>query len=409
MVFNKYLPFALLFFFLNTTGLPHGLTLMTLLSPLLYVWVIYKQQKEPLWPFLLLLLPFVVMHLINGVDIFVYIQSLLNIIAVYIFARAFYICAQEITDWNKIIYPLLTVVIILCIIAIPLYFTKWYWLMWIDQYLTEGFDSFRRLRLFTYEASYFAVLFTPIFFYCFLQIILKQNKYPIGALIPMLLLPLVLSFSMGVIACLAVCISLMFLLYPMSLLKRKTVVNSLITFFSVIIFALAFMIIFFPDNPLFVRVENILTGHDSSGKGRTSDAFLLVNKMIRLKSECWGIGFGQIKILGEDIVRNYYHYDENYAITIPNASAETLAVTGWIGWTIRLVIQVFLFFFTKVWRNYYRFLLFTFIFIYQFTGSFITSQIEYVIWIMAFSNIFPGFDVFKPAFDRATIKTLKNE
>jgi hypothetical protein len=45
-----------------------------------------------------------------------------------------------------------------------------------------------------------------------------------------------------------------------------------------------------------------------------------------------------------------------------------------------------------VWRNYYRLLLFTFIFIYQFTGSFITNVAEYVIWIMAFTPVFREFD-----------------
>ncbi len=154
----------------------------------------------------------------------------------------------------------------------------------------------------------------------------------------------------------------------------------------------------------------MVAGHDSSGKGRTSDAFMLVKRMIMLKSECWGIGFGQIKVLGEDIVRNYYHYDEHYAITIPNASAETLAVTGWIGWWLRLLISLFLFVYTRVWRNYYRFLLFTFIFIYQFTGSYFTSQIEYIIWVLAFSNLFPYFNVYhSEAILPPAINSLKHE
>jgi hypothetical protein len=46
-----------------------------------------------------------------------------------------------------------------------------------------------------------------------------------------------------------------------------------------------------------------------------------------------------------------------------------------------------------VWTNYYRLLLFLFVFIYQFTGSFITNVAEYVIWILAFTNTFHQFDV----------------
>jgi len=60
---------------------------------------------------------------------------------------------------------------------------------------------------------------------------------------------------------------------------------------------------------------------------------------------------------------------------------------------LRLIIEIALFFHTKVWRNYYRLLLFFFVFIYQFTGSFITNVAEYVIWILAFTNIFHQFDV----------------
>ncbi len=54
-----------------------------------------------------------------------------------------------------------------------------------------------------------------------------------------------------------------------------------------------------------------------------------------------------------------------------------------------------LFVYTKVWRNYYRLLLFVFVFIYQFTGSFITNIAEYVIWIMVFTTVFKEYDVEK--------------
>ena len=83
-------------------------------------------------------------------------------------------------------------------------------------------------------------------------------------------------------------------------------------------------------------------------------------------------------------------------VTIPNAAAETLTIFGWIGFILRITVEIFFFFFTKVWSNYYRLLLFSFIFIYQFTGSFITNIAEYVIWILAFTNVFHQFDVYKP-------------
>jgi hypothetical protein len=153
------------------------------------------------------------------------------------------------------------------------------------------------------------------------------------------------------------------------------------------------LVLFFRQNPFFTRIRNIFSGQDSSGKGRTVEAFLLANKILQEKNEYWGIGLGQIKIAGDNIIRNYYLYNMDITVTIPNAAAETLAIFGWMGFMLRITVEIFLFFYTRVWTNYYRMLLFFFIFIYQFTGSFITNIAEYVIWILAFTNIFHQFDV----------------
>ena len=40
MTVNKYLPFAFIYFFINTLGLPLGLTYTAILSPFFYWWVI---------------------------------------------------------------------------------------------------------------------------------------------------------------------------------------------------------------------------------------------------------------------------------------------------------------------------------------------------------------------------------
>jgi hypothetical protein len=155
------------------------------------------------------------------------------------------------------------------------------------------------------------------------------------------------------------------------------------------------LVLFFRQNPVFTRLTNILKGQDSSGRGRTTEAFILAQRILEQKNEVFGIGLGQIKILGENIIRDYYFYFKDITVTIPNATAETLAIFGWAGLIIRFSLEIFLFFHTKVWRNYYRLSLFLFVFIYQFTGSFITNVAEYVIWILAFTNVFPQFDVLR--------------
>jgi len=97
--------------------------------------------------------------------------------------------------------------------------------------------------------------------------------------------------------------------------------------------------------------------------------------------------------MGADIIREYYLYYTNAKTAIPNAVAETIAVFGWVGVAVRIFLQFFFFYHTKVWRNYYRLILFLFIFVYQFTGSFLTNLAEYVIWILAFTNIFDQFNI----------------
>jgi len=112
-----------------------------------------------------------------------------------------------------------------------------------------------------------------------------------------------------------------------------------------------------------------------------------------LKSLFWGSGLGQTKLLGGELWKEVYH--QAYAmneIAIPNAVAETLAVFGIVGVLIRLGLEIHFFLRTRVYNNHYRLALFIFMFIYQFTGSFIFNIAEYAIWILAFNNVFEEFD-----------------
>jgi hypothetical protein len=395
MKINRYFPFAFVYFFINSFALPFGLTFTALLSPVFYRWVVVKRRSEIIIPFFVLLSPFVIAHLVNGVNFSSYVISILNFAAVYIFCQAFYTFLIACHDKEKIFRRLLLINFILCIIAIPLYFTSWDTVLWMKNALTEGVKDFKRLKLFTYEASFYATLFTPLFFYFLWQICLKQNKINSWALLIMLALPFILSFSMGVIACIMMAAFLTYLIYVKRLTRKKRV-RTLLSIVAVISLLILGVLWLFPDNTIFTRLENIITGHDTSGKGRTSDAFILAGQMLEKKSEIWGVGAGQVKIIGADIVKSYYLYDLGYdKIAIPNAAAETLAIFGWVGFCARILIEIFLFFYTKIWMNYYRLALFFFIFFYQFTGSFITNVAEYVIWIIAFTPAFPQFNVIK--------------
>ena len=403
MTINKYFPFALLYFFLNSLGLPFGLTYTALLAPFFYWWVLNTRKKEVLLPFFTLLFPIVFIQ-VNwvGVDTRAYIISLVNLTAVYIFCQGFYTFLKNCRDHELIFKKLLVINFILCLIAIPFYFSSWSSLFWINQSLTKNIDDFKRLRIFTYEASYYATLLVPLFLFFFLKIVLRQNRANAWLLLLMIVLPYILSFSIGVISTLLIAMFIVFVFYFGRLIKRRRVVNLMILCSAIVIPALAAAIVFFPDNIVWLRLQNIFSGVDSSGKGRTYEAFYLAMKILALKSTMWGIGPGQIKIIGTEIIKDFYLYPVDYkTVAIPNATAETLAVFGLAGLFFRLMVEIFLFFYTQVWKNYYRFLLFLFIFLYQFSGSFLTNTAEYVIWILAFTNVFTQFDVKQRAQDWA--------
>jgi hypothetical protein len=391
---NKYFPFAFIYFFINSLALPFGLTYMASLAPLFYVWILLVRKKEILWPFIIILLPFIIIH-ITFVEpvIKIYAVSLLNLLLVYIFCQAVYTFLIVCTDIEKIFRGILIINFIACLIAIPLYFTPYFSILWDEQNITEGVGILRRLRLFTYEPSYYALLFVPIFFFFLLQYFFRLNKIRGSLLLLMLFLPYLLSFSIGVMGSILLAVFFTWIIYFKRLTSKKRIANAIITTSVSFTSVLLILILFFRHNPIFTRIANIFAGKDTSGKGRTVDAFHLAGKMLNEKNEYWGIGLGQIKIIGDDIISSYYLYNMDFTATIPNAAAETLAIFGWVGFLLRILVELFLFFYTRVWTNYYRLLLFLFIFIYQFTGSFITNIAEYVIWILAFTNVFHQFDV----------------
>jgi hypothetical protein len=395
MAMNKYLPFAFLYFFFNSLALPFGLTYTALLAPLFYWWMLGVRKKDILIPFLALIFPIVFLQVVYvGVEDRVYFSSLMNLLTVYIFCQAVYTFLKICRTGEVIFRKVLIVNFIFCLLAIAFYFTPWAEFFWMRQALTTGVDDFLRLKLFTYEPSYYATLFVPIFFFFLLQVVLRQNRMNTWLLLFFIGLPLILSFSLGVIVAILLSVLIASGLYVRRLLSKWRIIRFIVVVATILIPFVIIAAEFFPNNIVFLRLQNILLGNDSSGKGRTYEAFYLALQIIALKSHFWGIGLGQIKVIGTNVIKDFYLYTVDYkTVAIPNATAETLAIFGFAGLTARLGMEAVLFFYTKVWANYYRLLLFLFMFIYQFSGSFITNTAEYVIWILAFTNVFKQFDV----------------
>lgn len=396
MKVNKHFPFAFIYFVVNSVGLPFGLLYTTLLTPFFYIWMVLKGKRLIIFRFFLFALPFIIIHLVNGVDLKVYVTSLLLIISVYIFGYALYTLISKGATLEGVFKKIAVVNLILTFVAIALLTTPYrevLWLNWTFSFSGANFESIPRLKMLTYEPSYYATLLVPLFAFFFIKHVLKQ--YPRNGFLNLLivLFPLVLSFSFGVISGLILAIAILFLInLPLVLTKKKLFYSFLaLTVLSLIIFTV--LITFYADNPFFVRLTAFLSGSDQSGRGRTTEAFQLGYLIAKEKSIWWGVGSGQLKIVGDPIIKAFYGYTTDYGqVSIPNAFAETLALYGFVGVGLRLFLEVYLFFKTSVLSNYFRTLLFVYIFIYQFTGSFTTNIAEYVIWILAFSNVFPQFD-----------------
>lgn len=275
----------------------------------------------------------------------------------------------------------------------PLFYQQWFW--YINK-LTVGFDKFPRLALFTYEASYYSLLLIPVWYYYILKFSFNQIHHHKWITLLLITVPMIMSLSFGVIGATFFTAMILCIVFLRRLLKYKRAFWTISFALLVLIAALCLLFYFMPDNALFARLENIVSGKDTSTNGRVKDSFTMAWRIAGLKSLLFGAGLGQIKIMAVEVVGRYYNYwGVLPRYDIPNAMGETLAIFGIAGVVLRLFLETWLFFKTRVFSNYYRLSLFIFVFIYQFTGSFITNIVEYVIWILAFSDVFPQFEIRK--------------
>ena len=392
---NRYLPIAVLYFFLNSFLLPHGLLYTALLTPFFLVWLYNSYVFNYVWLFFLVSIPYAAIHLMNGIEPISYLKSYALIFTVFVFSLSFYqflrVCKTLPALFKSIVLiNLFFVLIALFTLTIP----KLQSLFWHVSEITPGVEAFKRLKMLTYEASYYSFLLVPIALYYYLKMLLLSlpNRWFVFWLIT---IPLLLSLSFGVIA--AILLTLILLIcsdIKVLTFRRKfpLYVISGVIFFCCLLFVL---IHFFPNNIIFVRISNIFQGRDTSFSGRTFDSLYLGWKLAEQKSILFGCGPGQIKIVGIDLFRDYYNYAyfTPQQVAVPNSFGDTLATFGLSGVIIKLSLEAYFFFKTRVYTNFYRLSLFLFIFVYQFTGSYLTNIAEYVIWIMAFfPPLFKEFD-----------------
>jgi hypothetical protein len=392
---NKYLPVAVLYFFFNSVFLPLGLLYTSILAPFFLFWVYNQKRPSGLGHFLILTLLFACIHFYNGVNPVYYLQSYLLLLATFIFCVAFYVFISKIRDLRRLFKDLLLINAFLVLLALTfLAIPGLRDIVWYNNPITNGVKDVLRLRLFTYESSYYSTLLAPIvLYYCLKVMILKPLQK--WLILFMSTIPVLLSLSFGVILSLIVAIGSVYLSDLRLLTENRKAIRRVIFFGVLVVLGSIILYKVSPGNVLFKRLANVFGGKDTSFKGRTTDSFFIAWQIAKMRSILFGCGLGQIKVLGVDVLRHFYQ-SNTYTVAntaIPNVLAETLATFGLAGLFLRLGTEVYFFFRTKVYRNYYRLSLFVFIFIYQFTGSYLTNIAEYVIWILAFTpGLFPEFD-----------------
>jgi hypothetical protein len=395
---SKYSLLAHLYFFFNSVLLPKGLLFTNILSPVFYYNLIRDKRKTYFFQFALFLITYDSIHLYFGVDPQSFIISNGLFISTYFCVVSFYHFVNNYDHLARLFKQIVITNAVFAAIAIPFFFfpkeyQEWFW--YVNK-LTKGLAEFPRLALFTYEASYYSLLLIPVFYYYILKFIfntLVGNKWFILAMVGV---PMLMSLSFGVLGATLLTALILFLIFIKRVFVSRRAFYTIISIITLVTTVTVFLLIYFPENALFVRLRNISEGADTSANGRTVDSFTMAWRIIDIKNIYFGAGLGQIKIMVADVVHKYYNYWGKFPrYDIPNAIGETLAIFGVVGVVFRLFLEFWLFFRTRVYTNYYRLALFIFVFIYQFTGSFITNIVEYVIWILAFSNVFEQFNITK--------------
>lgn len=385
--------YAVVYFFFNSFLLPHGLLYTTLLTPVMiyYLFKIGKLRKLAFWGLLFLIpIPF---QLATGVELKGYAISTIMILSVLTLLLTSYCIVSENEDtFEKVfkkVFIINSVFVAVAILIFPISPIRG--LLWYDEILTKGLELIPRLKLFTYEASYYSLIIMPVFLYFILRVLMGLEKH--SMLISLsIIASLLLSLSFGVIGALMIAFLVGVIVYwkRASVFLRRFVVLGSISFLIIIVLIL----IIWPQNPIYFRVDNIFRGEDTSAMGRLIYSFMFAKDIILMYDPIFGIGPGQIKIIAHDMIVNHYEYHGDLAeiVRIPNSMAEVLAIYGIYGFAIKLFVEVYFFFRFKIARNLYSLILFLFIFLYQFTGSFISNAAEIVTWAFVFGLRFSEFE-----------------
>jgi hypothetical protein len=381
LTIHRYLPFAILYFFLNSVGLPTGLFFTTILSPLLYVGLYCKGKRWITFWFLLCLSPFVLAHFSQGVySPYFYARSTALLWTAYVTVFALFGALLHDADLERLFDELILVNFVVCLIAIPLIVTPARKVVWDNVGGVEGAGHFYRLKLLTSEPSAYSSLMVPLVIFATLRLMRMPNKRHLIYLL-MIAFPFLICQSFGGISGVSIGIGVATLVSFRHLLPgRKSLIllGTLASFLALLLLT---------PNPVSRRLLQVVTGQDSSAHSRTIFSFIVAYTVAGSKSLLWGAGLGQGKTI--DVSDLGLGFDVGI---IPNAVAGTFAELGIVGMVVRFAAEGILFFKTRVYANPFRLAIFIATFGFQLSGSYLDNVQEGLMWCFAFGPFFPEMD-----------------
>ena len=382
---HKLLPVAVLYFFFNSAGLPIGVFYTAMLSPFFYLWLYLEGKRWLTLKFLACLSPFIIMQVLHGLDSRLYYsRSIILLWTVYITVYAFCWALLKCRNVERLFEELMVLNFCAAMAALVILFTPAELLLW-NINLTEltGLGGWApRLKLLTSEPSVYGQLMVPLMIFAILRLFKEPSRrnFMYAGLI---VIPLVLSQSFGALSICTAGLGVAVLFKSRRVLRRR---NSILILGLGIFLLIGLVMV---PNPISRRVSQVASGADSSTQVRTVGAFIEAYKIAESRSIWWGVGPGQAKLYDVPSVLRALGFTN---AVIPNATADTLANLGFIGVLVKFILEIYLFFRTRVASSTFRLAMFVIVFLYQFTGGHLMNIQEYLLWFFAFAPLVPALD-----------------
>lgn len=331
-----------------------------------------KEVIKSIYLYISISIPFVVIHVNNGVEFDSYLKSYFGSIFILFtsISAALYISLLDDFDW----YMRRCAEFFFCIFTI----SSIAFLLKLDFGILGGWyehdyalnSTIYRYDGYMYEASHFGLVVAPVFFYFVTQMLGHPTRRD-ASYLAIVAIPLFATYSIGFWFTFLASLIVSFA-STISLRKLR------LGYWSFLLLTLGVVLgAVISDEDAKTRIVDILTFEDSSVNGRSLEAYKLATEIASLKSLFWGAGIGQVKELGYSVIIDFYKYSSDVEIVaIPSSAAEVLASFGIIGLIFKILILLYIYFKFDVKNNLYGNLLFLFFFIYQFYGSFMISTIE---------------------------------